>query len=469
MVRLRQALFQPVDGAGLVWFRVLFGAIMVWEMARYLSYGWVKLHYVDPPFHFTYLGLHWVAPLPGDGSYVHAVVLGVLAACIALGLFYRVAAPLFFVGFSWFFLIEQSKYLNHQYLVCLLSLICVSLPADRMLSVDAWRKPAIRCHHVPAWSIWLLRFQFGVVYFYGGIAKLNSDWLSAQPMTLWLAERWDYPVVGGLYAHPWAPWFFSYAGVAFDLLIPFLLLWRRTRWLALAAVAVFHVSNEIMFSIGIFPYLMLAATLLFLEPSWPRRAFPLLFPRGAADLSERADRTPSRQGGVMALLALWALVQLLLPLRHHLYPGNPSWTEEGHLFAWHMKLRDKSGRVRFTVEDKETGERWTVPPAPLLTDRQLRKMKTRPDLAHQFAIYLAERARADGHADVAVYADLRCSLNGRPYQQLIDPTVDLASRPRTLWHKDWLVPLSEPLPSSRALPSSRPRGGGAVPTPRGAD
>jgi len=33
----------------------------------------------------------------------------------------------------------------------------------------------------------------------------------------------------------------------------------------------------------------------------------------------------------------------LVPLRHLLYPGYVSWNEQGHRFAWQMKLRDKEG------------------------------------------------------------------------------------------------------------------------------
>lgn len=35
--------------------------------------------------------------------------------------------------------------------------------------------------------------------------------------------------------------------------------------------------------------------------------------------------------------------------RHYLIAGTPSWTEEGHRFSWHMKLREKSGTVTFVV------------------------------------------------------------------------------------------------------------------------
>lgn len=445
--RLLDRLFEPVDAAGLVWIRFIFGAVMLWEVCRYLAYGWVGRHYIDPPFHFTYFGWDWVRPLPGDWMYLHMAVLGVLALFVALGLFYRVSAALFFVGFTWFFLIEQAKYLNHLYLVCLLSFLMIFLPAARCASLDILRRPERARDSIPAWALWAVRFEIGAVYFFGGIAKINGDWLQAEPMRTWMASKADYPVFGPLLALEPTAWFLSYAGLLFDLFIPFILLWRPTRWIGLAMVIFFHASNEYMFSIGIFPYLMSAASLVFFPPDWPRKAFPVVFRKPAADPSSVAPGLP--RPAVYVLLVAWVGYNCFMPLRHWLYPGNPSWTEEGHLYAWHMKLRSKTGRARFHVLDKDTGEHFRVRPADYLTDRQLRKMKTRPDLAHQFALYLAQVYRDQGHANVAVHAEVLAGLNGRPLEPLIDPAVDLAATPRTLGHSAWILPLTEPLPTAR--------------------
>ena len=44
-----------------------------------------------------------------------------------------------------------------------------------------------------------------------------------------------------------------------------------------------------------------------------------------------------------------------MPLRHFLYPGDPSWTEEGHNLAWHMRLRSKSGTIALFASDPRSG------------------------------------------------------------------------------------------------------------------
>ncbi len=144
-------------------------------------------------------------------------------------------------------------------------------------------------------------------------------------------------------------------------------------------------------------------------------------------------------------LGVWLAFQVLFPLRHLLYPGSPSWTEEGHRFAWQMKLRDKSGLASFHVRDPRSGETWQVDPRDHLTRRQARKMPTRPDMILQFAHHLAEIWRRDhGVPDAEVRATVWASLNGRRPALLIDPARDLAREERNLSHADWILPLEVP-------------------------
>ena len=103
-----------------------------------------------------------------------------------------------------------------------------------------------------------------------------------------------------------------------------------------------------------------------------------------------------------------------MPLRHYLYPGEVSWTEEGHRFAWHMKLRSKSATARFFATDAVQQETWEVDPRGYLTRRQLDKMASRPDMLLQFSHHLAHELRQHGHAPVEIRARVTASLNGRP-------------------------------------------------------
>jgi len=428
-LRVAARLRKPVDIAPLVYFRVLFGAIMFWEICRYFDNRWIERYFILPPFHPSYFGFEWVAPLTSRGMYAVFAVLGVLAACITAGLFYRWAAPLFSLGFTYVFLLDATRYLNHFYLIVLVSFLLAFLPAHRDFSIDAWRKPAIRACSMPAWMLWLLRLQIGIPYFYGGLAKLSPDWLRGEPMRMWLAQRTDFPLIGPLFTHDWMVYAFIYGGLLLDLLAVPMLLWPRTRTLALVLLATFHLLNARLFSIGIFPWMMLAASLIFLPPSTLR----------PKTLQTPAGTVRNWPRWALALVTAYAVLQLLVPLRHLLYPGDTNWTEEGHRFSWHMKLRDKEGMVLFDVKDSE-GTR-LVDPAEYLLPHQVNKLVNGPDLILQLAHHIADDYRRRGHRDVKVYAITMASLNGRKPQPLIDPRVDLASRSRSLRPSPWIVPL----------------------------
>src|SRR5215813_14089249 len=99
--RLCAALFKPVDISFLVFFRILFGGITLWEVYRYFTYGWITRYFVEPVINFTYYGFSWVKPWPGRGMYIHFFVLGLAAACVMAGFLYRITAPVFFVAFTY--------------------------------------------------------------------------------------------------------------------------------------------------------------------------------------------------------------------------------------------------------------------------------------------------------------------------------------------------------------------------------
>jgi hypothetical protein len=451
-------LFQPVDGASLAVFRMLFGSLLLWEVYRYFSYGWIERYYMQPGFHFTWLGFGWVEPWPGNWMKVHFAVLGALAACIALGLAYRLVAPLFFLGFTYVFLLEQARYLNHFYLICLLALLLAVVPAHRVWSLDALLTRPRWPETVPAWSLWLLRAQIGLVFFFAGVAKLNGDWLRGEPLRAWLADRTDFPVLGRFFTEDWAAYLFSYGGLFFDLLVVPFLLWPRTRPFAFLAAVSFHSINSELFTIGIFPWLALGTALLFFPPDWPRLSWlrarlqrrrppqqQLITPGPSPPRGWRLSRARTLLVGG---LAAYLVVQILLPLRHFAIPGNVSWTEEGHQFSWHMKLRDKESDARFRIVDSRTGGAGiVVDPARFLTDWQEDKMASRPDMLVQFSYELERQARTSGLGEVAVHAEVTSSLNGRTPQRLVDPNVDLTKIERSPFGgADWIEPLREPLP-----------------------
>jgi vitamin K-dependent gamma-carboxylase len=434
--------WQPVDIASLAAFRIVFGAVMFAGIVRFLSSGWIEKMYGEPRFFFHYPGFAWVAPWSVTGMYVHYAVLGALALAIAAGAAHRVVTLLFVVGFAYTQLIDVTNYLNHHYLVVLLGLLLAALPAHAAWSVDARRRPALQRTWIPAWMLWLVRLQVGVVYVYAGLAKAQSDWLvHAQPLNIWLSARTETPIIGPWLDERWVAHAMSVAGFAFDTTIVLWLSWRRTRLPAYAAVIVFHGLTGYFFNIGMFPLIMTSAALIFFSPSWPRRLAAVL---GIDRLAAMPALPPAvvppwtpRRRAVAALIVAHVAMQVALPLRHCVYPGALLWNEDGMRFAWQVMVREKHGSVTFVVRFAD-GRRLEVPPHRYLTWRQEREMAGQPDLIAQLARRIADDYRADGH-DVAVHVETRVSLNGRVSAPMIDPDVDLA-RVRDWGPRWWVLP-----------------------------
>ena len=250
--RLTLQLFAPVDAAGLIYFRIIFYAIMVWEAYSLTQMNWVGLYYSDKEFYFTYWPFDFVHPWPAEWMRIHIYAMGMSAACAMCGLFYRLSATIFFFLWTYLFLLEKALYINHLYLVCLLSFLMIFVPANCSLALDTLWKLRRQSDTVPTWALWLLRFQIGIPYFFGGLAKVNADWLQGEPLRMWLAERTVIPVIGPLFQYEIVVWIMTYGSLLFDLTAAFFLLNRRTRVFCYIVALFFHFMNARLFGVGIF-------------------------------------------------------------------------------------------------------------------------------------------------------------------------------------------------------------------------
>jgi hypothetical protein len=442
--RLVAAAFAPRDIAGLALFRIVFGLLALVSCLRFFAYGWIADFFVTPTFHFKYWGFSWVQAWPARGMYLHFAALTVLAAAITVGLYHRAATILFFVLWTYVALIDVSIYLNHYYLVCLLALLLIFLPASGALSLDARLRPGLRRRTVPALAYWALRFQVAVVYTSAGLAKLGRDWLiEAQPLDIWFASLTDLPVLGPLLAHPSAAPVAAWAGFLFDTTIACFLLSRRARPFAFVALVIFHALTGWFFPIGMFPAIMIASATVFFDPRWPRR-LARRFRGGGSDAAVDADAAPMMTppaGARLALgaLAVYGLVQVLMPFRTHLYGGNVLWHEQGMRFSWRVMVREKNASVTYLVRNR-AGREWQVSGDKYLRPYQKREFATQPDLIWQLAQRIGADFDARGHGPVQVRAEVWASLNGRRPSLLLDPRVDLRRTVDSLLPKPWILP-----------------------------
>ena len=450
----KAALTQPVDAAPIGLFRILFGMLMVVEVLRYWAYGRIARYYIEPTFFFSFV--EGIRPV-GSAMYLVFVLMGAAALLLAIGYYYRAASALFCVLYTYTFLLDKAQYNNHYYLICLLAFLFAMTDANRAFSIDAVRRRLPS--RVPAWQIYVFRLQICIVFFYAGVAKINSDWLAGEPVRAWLVARSDYFLIGPLLLQEWFVYAYAYAGLLFDLFIGFALLWSPTRGIGFVLLVGFNVLNKWFYDIGIFPYLTMAAFVIFMNAAtirrffdrWPRtravdRAVLLdLLGSRRADSSSEAGPIRKRLGLVRIratafLMAVFVVVQLVAPLRHFAIRGHVGWTDEGHNFSWRMKLRDKRAReIAFYTRDSLTGDALDLSTAEL-TSRQKRKMSTRPHMILQYAKHLAENLQRKGVGNAAVYVRTSVSLNSRDPKPLIEEQVNLAAvQYRRFAHNDWIT------------------------------
>jgi len=455
LTRLQRQAFAPVDIASLVFFRITFGLLMAWDVWRYFSHGWIAFYWIEPRFLFKYYGFSWVHPWPGNGLYIHWAALGLLALFIATGFLYRLSTVLFFLGYTYTFLLNEAVWVNHQYLICLFSFLLIFVPANRALSLDAWLKPRVRSKTTPAWTLWLLRAQISVVYIFAGIAKISPDWLRGEPMRIWLAQT-EFTIIGRFFREPWAVYAFSYAGLLLDLFIVPFLVWRRTRLAAFYTVSVFHLVNAQLFRIDMFPWLAIAATTLFLSPSWPRRLITIFRKTESVPVTDFTPVSHRKQSVILLSVAIYVAIQVLVPLRHFLYRGGIEWLYSEHRFSWRMLIQSQRVRAYFYVTDPNSGQAVPVNPVEYLHPWHLDRMGWRPDMLVQFAHYLAKVMPQSGPKPLKVEARVFVGFNGRKPQLIIDPNVDLAAEPWPLGRPRWLLEIHEPLPEHRSDPFEDP-------------
>ncbi|MEM1137137.1 MAG: HTTM domain-containing protein [Bacteroidota bacterium] len=483
---------RKVSPASLVTFRVLFGFMMLVSIIRFAANGWIKSLYIDPTFFFSYYGFEWIKPLGNFGMYLLFAIMGLSALSIMLGAFYRIGATTFFLSFTYVELIDKSNYLNHYYFVSIIALLLIFLPAHTRFSIDILRSPRIITNQVPMWVKWVIPVQLAIVYFFAGLAKLNPDWLlEALPLKIWLPSRSDLPLIGSLLIKEWVAYIFSWFGAVYDLTIVFFLLYPKTRWLAYFTVIVFHIMTGILFQIGMFPYIMIVSTLVFFPDKYHENAINFLsgllnrlsnflssifsglysifhtskdFPPKLVDsvaqatyfqntfpkiLTQQNHKKISSPGSfyysyktrlIKILFVSFFILQLALPFRYLLYPGNLFWTEEGYRFSWRVMLMEKAGYAIFHITDNETGNNWEVNNSEYLTPNQEKMMATQPDMILQFAHFLKEEYRKKGLEDISITTESYVALNGKRSKLYIDPKADLTKVAESFRHKTWILP-----------------------------
>jgi|TARA_B110000211_G_scaffold133119_1_gene152682 hypothetical protein len=446
---LKTYLSKNYSASPLIIFRIGFGFMMVYSIIRFWSKDWINTLYLQPKFHFTYYGFEWVKPL-GNLTYLLFFICGLSALFVALGFKYRVAIITFFLSFTYIELMDKTTYLNHYYFISILSFLLIFLPANSSFSIDSYlKKKSYRL--VPKWSIDAIKLLVSIVYVYAGLTKINSDWLfKAMPLKIWLPSKYDLPFIGEtLMQQNWFHYAMSWSGMIYDLTIPFLLLYKKTRWFAFGLVVFFHVFTGILFPIGMFPYVMIVSALIFFEAGFHHKIILFLkrilnyFFKLKQKIVVKEIYNFKHQKITIIVLSLFFIVQLFLPFRYALYPNELFWTEEGYRFSWRVMLMEKMGYANFKITNSKTGNFFYVDNQDFLTPLQEKQMSFQPDFILEYAHFLGDHFKSKGHKNIQVFVESYVALNGRLSQPFINKNIDLYQQKETFNPKEWILPFND--------------------------
>lgn len=404
-------------------FRLVFGIIVCLQFIKFRT---VFLNSISQQIYFIkYDGFQWVELLPRPYlDYLFIVLIGA-SVLFTLGLLYRVAATAQFLGLAYLFLIEKSMYNNHYYLFILVAFLMIFLAADRKLSLASALALKATWDKIPFWQIFTIQLQLFMLYFFGGIAKLNYDWLvNAQPIQLWLPD-----MLGANYAglsetqRLTLAYVISYSGLIIDLVGSFLLLHRRWRYYFMPFLVVFHLTNIQLFNIGYFPWFGVFSLVIFIGPEVWERWIGKYF------------KSSDEQGGLSLKWAAFILIpffiwQFIFPLRHWAMAGDVRWNMKGYDFAWFMKLNDTRPIFRMQVRLPGSTESYTFDNYEVLnSSRQMLFLSMYPYDCVSYAHFVEDWLKQENSitGDIRVFCDSYVSLNDGGFQRKIDPLIDLTT------------------------------------------
>jgi hypothetical protein len=439
LTKFRQWLGEPVNGYVLGLFRLVFGLFMTYEISNYLYSDMVSAFFVSPKLNFPYEGFEWLKPLPPAALYGLLFVMLGCAVLIALGLAMKWAARLFAVLYLYIFLLEKSLYNNHIYLFILLLILLSFTHADQFLSLRKRSLPGIV---VPRWQQFMLGAQVMCVYFYAGLIKLRSDWwVLQQPVRKIVDSIPPNGFMASFYKSELGIHSMVYLGFALDFFAPLLLWYKPVRKWAVIPFALFHYTNSRIFGdIGIFPYVMLCALILYFDAD----EIPLLRKWFPALTKKNTVLPPASTGKwITAFLSVYFAFQVLFPLRGYLLPNDHDYTTIGNRFSWRVKADSREvTEFRFVLKEPNSGQEGEVNYQTMINNVQAQAMRYDPRMIRTFALWLREQGVKNNLPNLEVYAKVKFSFNGREPHFFVNPDIDMASTHYGPFEQlDWVMPI----------------------------
>lgn len=470
--KLDAIFYREKDPSIVAVFRIIFGLFMAYQMIYYFEIDYTFQFMAGPEMLFNYHGLSFLKPLPlGILQLVH-VLLFVATIFITMGWQYRKSMVFFFLGFTYFSFIDKTLYNNHLYLISLISFVMIFIQADVKYSIKSWKSNQSNQNFIPAWNHYMLVFLISLPYFFGGIAKLGYNWLHSN-LVVEIVQLNSDGVLTNLFSEALLVPLIKYGGLIYDLCIVWLLLYKRTRIIALFFVLIFNLlNNSVLFDdIGIFPFFMICSTILFFDSKKVGAWLDARIPKKSAskNLTRKQQKrmlkeqhrkgltsqpkvgnslssiTSNKYRSIVSLtLCVFILFQLVFPLRHYYYTDNPEWYGVGLYFSWRMKMQTKEiTNFEMTLENTETADFGPIEAKTFLSKNQYIHLFDDPDNLVVLAQYLAPKAGKEYGIDhPAIKANVTVRFNGLSPQQMVQPDVNLYSlQAEDMSNRSWIVPL----------------------------
>ena len=188
-----------------------------------------------------------------------------------------------------------------------------------------------------------------------------------------------------------------------------------------------------------FPYIMIFGTVIFFDSKIHInilnrierviKKLSLFFNIKSFELVKKNDSSSIHYPKfVPVVLSIFLFIQLLIPFRYSLYPGELFWNEQGYRFSWRVMLIEKEEILGLKVKDSISGKFFYVRNENFLTPFQIKQMSFQPDFILEYAHYLGEHFEEKGMKNIQVFTDSFVALNGRSSQRFINPNVDLLTK-----------------------------------------
>jgi len=258
----------PVDLRPQGLYRIGLGLIIIGHIVGWAPY--LTELFSNQGFH---LGI-WAPWAPSPiGCVLLMLALFLSSLLLTVGLWSRLATVMTLVLFTFFTGIDT---INEKALYSMISINliigCFS-PWGDYLSMTWWRNTSKNRETFKTQGnpIFIRLWQVGLLqmYFFAGLIKTHHEgWWNGEVLQQIMMGRWSSAIglwLSGVLPDSFYPWL-TVGTIVFELLLPFFLLWPKTRLLAVLLGVLFHLAIEVTLNIGLLGMHSILCLLVFFLP-----------------------------------------------------------------------------------------------------------------------------------------------------------------------------------------------------------